>query len=77
MPAGEGNKTRESWARLTDDLLAAGFGRDSTIVALGGGMVGDLAGFVAGTFMRGVPVVQVPTTLLAMIDASIDLMVTG
>jgi 3-dehydroquinate synthase len=71
MPAGERNKTRESWGRLTDDLLAAGFGRDSTIVALGGGMVGDLAGFVAGTFMRGVPVVQVPTTLLAMIDASI------
>lgn len=71
VPAGESNKTRESWGRLTDDLLAAGFGRDSTIVALGGGMVGDLAGFVAATFMRGVPVVQVPTTLLAMIDASI------
>jgi 3-dehydroquinate synthase len=71
IPAGETNKTRESWGRLTDDLVAAGFGRDSTVVALGGGMVGDLAGFVAGTFMRGVPVVQVPTTLLAMIDASI------
>ena len=48
-----------------------GFGRDTTIVALGGGVVGDLAGFVAATFMRGIPFVQVPTTLLAMIDASV------
>jgi 3-dehydroquinate synthase len=71
IPSGEINKTRETWARVTDDLLTAGFGRDTTIIALGGGMVGDLAGFVAGTFMRGVPVVQVPTSLLAMIDASI------
>jgi 3-dehydroquinate synthase len=71
IPAGEANKTRESWARLTDQLLAQGFGRDSTVIALGGGVVGDLAGFVAATFMRGVPFVQIPTTLLAMIDASI------
>jgi 3-dehydroquinate synthase len=71
IPAGEHHKTRESWARLTDELLAAGFGRDSTVVALGGGVVGDLAGFVAATFMRGVPVVQLPTSLLAMIDASV------
>ena len=71
IPAGESNKTRDSWGRLTDELLAKGFGRDSTIIALGGGVVGDLAGFVAATFMRGVPVIQVPTTLLAMIDASI------
>lgn len=71
LPAGEEHKTRESWARLTDELLAAGFGRDTTVVALGGGVVGDLAGFVAATYMRGVPFVQVPTTLLAMIDASI------
>lgn len=71
VPAGEANKTRETWSRLTDHLLAYGLGRDTTIVALGGGMIGDLAGFVAATFMRGVPVVQVPTTLLAMIDASV------
>ena len=71
IPAGEAQKTRESWTALTDALLADGFGRDSSIVALGGGVVGDLAGFVAATFMRGVPFVQVPTTLLAMIDASI------
>jgi 3-dehydroquinate synthase len=71
IPAGETNKTREVWARLTDEMLAKGYGRDATVIALGGGVVGDLAGFVAATFMRGIPVVQVPTTLLAMIDASI------
>jgi 3-dehydroquinate synthase len=71
VPPGEAFKTRESWARLTDELLAAGCGRDTTVIALGGGVVGDLAGFVAATFMRGVPVVQVPTTLLAMVDASV------
>ena len=71
IPAGESNKTRETWSRLTDQMLAKGFGRDSVVIALGGGVVGDLAGFVAGTFMRGVPVVQVPTTLVSMVDASI------
>ena len=71
IPAGEEWKTRETWVRVTDELLSQGFGRDTTVVALGGGVVGDLAGFVAATFMRGVPVVQVPTSLLAMIDASI------
>jgi 3-dehydroquinate synthase len=71
VPAGEGHKTRDTWARVTDGMLDAGCGRDTTVVALGGGVVGDLAGFVAATFMRGVPVVQCPTTLLAMIDASV------
>ncbi len=71
IPAGEAHKTRDSWAELTDALLAAGYGRDTTIVALGGGVVGDLAGFVAATFMRGVAYIQVPTSLLAMIDASV------
>jgi len=71
FPAGEASKTRETWARLTDELLARGFGRDTGIVALGGGVAGDLAGFVAATYMRGVPCVQVPTTLLAMLDASV------
>ncbi len=71
FPAGEPSKTRDQWARLTDVLLDAGFGRDSGIVALGGGVAGDLAGFVAATYMRGLPYVQVPTSLLAMLDASV------
>lgn len=71
MRAGESHKTRETWSRLTDELLDAGCGRDTTVVALGGGVVGDLAGFVAATLMRGVPVIQCPTSLLAMIDASV------
>ncbi len=71
FPAGEARKTRETWADLTDRLLAHHVGRDAVIVAVGGGVVGDLAGFVAATFLRGIPFVQVPTTLLAMIDASI------
>lgn len=70
-PAGEREKTRRRWSALTDQLLEAGFGRDAGIVAVGGGVVGDLAGFVAATYMRGIPVVQVPTSLLAMIDASV------
>ena len=71
VPAGESSKTRDQWARLTDWLLAEGAGRDTTIIALGGGVVGDLAGFVASTYLRGIPVIQVPTTLLAMVDAAI------
>ena len=71
IPAGEPSKTRKQWSRLTDELLAAGYGRDSAILALGGGVVGDLAGFVAATYLRGIPVVQLPTTLLAMIDAAV------
>ena len=71
FPPGEGSKTREEWARLTGDMLKAGFGRDSAVVAVGGGVTGDLAGFVAATFMRGVPLIQVPTSLVAMIDSSV------
>ena len=71
FPPGETSKTREEWARLTDAMLSAGFGRDSAVVAVGGGVTGDLAGFVAATFMRGVPLVQVPTSLVAMIDSSV------
>lgn len=71
VPAGEASKSRQEWSRLTDRMLDGGHGRDSVVVAVGGGVVGDLAGFVAATFMRGVPVIQVPTTLLAMIDAAV------
>ena len=68
---GETSKTRESWARLTDELMDRGFGRDTGLIALGGGVTGDLAGFVAATYMRGVPYLQVPTTVVAMLDAAV------
>ena len=71
FPAGEVSKTRKNWSKLTDGLLDARYGRDTCIIAVGGGVTGDLAGFVAATFLRGVPLVQVPTTYLAMIDAAI------
>jgi len=71
FPAGERSKTRDTWATLSDRMLAGQFGRDAAVVALGGGVVGDVAGFVAATYLRGIPYVQVPTTLLAMIDSSI------
>ncbi len=71
FPAGETHKSRESWARLSDEMFALGLGRDAAVLALGGGVTGDLAGFVAATYMRGVPLVQLPTSLLAMIDSSV------
>ncbi len=71
IPAGEQHKTRASWERVTDWMLTEECTRSTTVIALGGGVVTDLAGFVAATFMRGVPVVQVPTSLLAMVDASV------
>ena len=71
IPAGENNKTRESWGWLTDQLIERDLDAIRRSSLLGGGMVGDLAGFVAATFMRGIPVVHVPTSFLAMIDASI------
>jgi 3-dehydroquinate synthase len=71
FPAGEESKTRETWLRLTDEMLGQALDRDAAVVALGGGVVGDLAGFVAATYLRGVPYAQVPTTLLAMLDASV------
>jgi 3-dehydroquinate synthase len=71
FPAGEWNKTRDTWASLSDRMLAARLGRDCAVIAMGGGVVGDVAGFVAATYLRGVPLVQLPTSLLAMIDSSI------
>ena len=71
FPAGEWNKSRDTWASLSDRMLAAHLGRDAAVIALGGGVVGDVAGFVAATYLRGIPWVQVPTSLLAMIDSSI------
>jgi 3-dehydroquinate synthase len=71
FPAGEEHKTRGTWANLTDAMLAAGCGRDAAVLAIGGGVTGDLAGFVAATYLRGIPVVQVPTSLVAMIDSAV------
>ncbi|MGD8496645.1 MAG: 3-dehydroquinate synthase family protein, partial [Gemmatimonadales bacterium] len=69
--AGEAAKSRSTWSELTDRLLAAGLGRDGLVVALGGGVTGDLAGFVAATYMRGLPWVVAPTSLLAMLDSAV------
>jgi 3-dehydroquinate synthase len=71
VPDGERTKSLTQAGRLYDALLDAGADRGSAIVALGGGVVGDLAGFVAATLLRGIPVVQVPTSLLAMVDSSV------
>jgi len=71
LPEGEQAKTLDVARQGWDRLLEAGCDRTSTVVALGGGAVGDLAGFVAATYMRGINFVQVPTTLLAQVDASI------
>lgn len=68
---GEAAKTRDTWAWITDRMLEHRLGRDCCVIAVGGGVTGDVAGFVAATYMRGVPFVQVPTSLLAMIDASV------
>jgi len=71
FPPGERSKTRDTKARLEDRLLRAGAGRETVVIALGGGVTGDLAGFVAATWHRGVPFVQIPTTTLAMLDAAL------
>jgi 3-dehydroquinate synthase len=71
MPHGEVSKNVQTWWELSESLLRRGFGRDSGVIALGGGITGDVAGFVAATFMRGVPYIQVPTTVVAMVDSSI------
>ncbi|MDX1418313.1 MAG: 3-dehydroquinate synthase, partial [Candidatus Promineifilaceae bacterium] len=71
IPAGEQHKTLAIVNQLYDELLAGGLDRQGTIVALGGGVVGDVAGFVAATYLRGVNFIQCPTSLLAMVDASV------
>ncbi len=71
FPEGEERKTGETATRLDRQLARAAFHRTDAIVALGGGVVGDVAGFVASTYVRGIPLLQVPTTLLAMVDAAI------
>lgn len=71
IPDGEQHKTLETASKLYDQLVEHQMDRSSVVISLGGGVVGDIAGFVAATFMRGVPFVQVPTSLLAQVDSSI------
>jgi 3-dehydroquinate synthase len=71
MPDGEEYKTLDSWKGILDFLIQSKFERSSILIALGGGVVGDVAGFAASAFLRGIPFVQVPTTLLAMVDSSV------
>ncbi len=71
VPPGEASKSVEAFTGLVDDLLEHGVERRTSVVALGGGVVGDLAGFAAATTLRGLPFIQVPTTLLAQVDSSV------
>jgi 3-dehydroquinate synthase len=71
IPDGERYKTIDTWKSILDFLLENRFERSSILVALGGGVVGDIAGFAAASFLRGISYIQIPTTLLAMVDSSI------
>jgi 3-dehydroquinate synthase len=71
LPDGEKHKTLEVWQTIFDSLLQNRFNRQCTILALGGGVVGDMAGFAAASYQRGVNFIQVPTTLLAQVDSSV------
>lgn len=71
VPAGEDRKTLATVETIYDQLLSAAIERKTPILALGGGVIGDMTGFVAATILRGVPFIQIPTTLLAMVDASV------
>jgi shikimate kinase/3-dehydroquinate synthase len=71
VPPGEASKSFDSWRQVVEGLLARQVDRHTTIVALGGGVVGDLAGFAAAATLRGLPFIQIPTTLLAQVDSSV------
>lgn len=71
LPDGEVHKTLSTMERILDTLVESGANRDTTIVALGGGVVGDIAGFAAACYLRGVAFIQIPTTLLAQVDSSV------
>lgn len=71
LPDGEQNKTRQEKARLETAMLEDGLGKDTCLIALGGGVVTDIGGYIASTYCRGIPLVMIPTTLLGMVDASI------
>ena len=72
IQAVESNKTIQTVQEIWSAMLACGFHRHAPLISIGGGLTGDVAGFAASTFMRGVPVNQMPTTLLAMVNASIS-----
>ena len=71
VPAGESSKSMGQAAKICDAMIAAGLDRSSLLVALGGGVIGDLAGFVASIYYRGIPFVQIPTTVVAQVDSSV------
>ena len=71
IPAGEKSKSLAQVEKICDEMIEAGLDRSSFVVGLGGGVIGDISGFVAAIFQRGIPHVQIPTTLLAMVDSSI------
>jgi 3-dehydroquinate synthase len=71
VPAGESSKSFEQTAKICDAMIAAGLDRSSLLVALGGGVVGDLAGFAAAIYYRGIPCIQIPTTIVAQVDSSV------
>ncbi|MBK8188264.1 MAG: 3-dehydroquinate synthase [Cellvibrio sp.] len=71
LPDGEKYKTLDVWSKIFDTLLSARHNRSTTVIALGGGVVGDMAGFAAASYQRGVDFIQIPTTLLSMVDSSV------
>jgi 3-dehydroquinate synthase len=71
IPAGEKSKTLQQAGAICDQMIAAGLDRQSFVIGLGGGVIGDISGFVAAIYHRGIPHIQIPTTLLAMVDSSI------
>jgi 3-dehydroquinate synthase len=71
IPAGEKSKTLEQVGAICEQMIAAGLDRQSFVIGLGGGVIGDISGFVAAIYHRGIPHIQIPTTLLAMVDSSI------
>ncbi|MFL6548708.1 MAG: 3-dehydroquinate synthase [Povalibacter sp.] len=71
LPDGESHKTLESYSRILDSLIEARLNRDAAVLALGGGVIGDMAGFAAASYQRGIDYIQLPTTLLAQVDSSV------
>ena len=71
VPAGENSKSKEQYFNLLEKLCSDGFTRNDTVIAFGGGVIGDLSGFVASTYMRGITLIQIPTTILSVVDSSV------